>query len=70
MRAKLIIEEFDMAGWWTPNKKDPFEKAREYSQRKDLKIELSNIVDRYKNDIKGEEILQILKDILKNKNIE
>ena len=65
MQAKFVNEAFDFMGWFHPNKKDPFEKSKEYYFKKELRKELSTIITKYKNNLKNEDIISILTDILK-----
>ena len=56
MKAKLV-EHIDWTDKWISDKKDPFEKAREYDIKKDLNEELLKILTKYRDKLKAETIL-------------
>ena len=64
---KLLREYIDWKGNWIPDKKDPFDKAREYDIKKDFSKELTIIIKKYQDKLSNKIVLDVLNNII-NKN--
>ena len=65
MKAKHINEYIDYTGKWISDKKDPFDKARDYDIRKTLMEELLVIIQKYKGKLDKKIIVEVLSDIIR-----
>ena len=62
---KIVNEHLDWTGKWIPEKKDPFEKTRDYYYKKELTERLLDIIKKYKDKLDSRIIVEIAKDIEK-----
>jgi hypothetical protein len=61
----IIKERIDWMGKWIPDKESPFDKAKEYSLKKDLIKELLEIIKKYRNSLKDEIIEDAMDYVIK-----
>jgi len=64
---KIIKEYINWKGDWIPDKRDPFDKAREYDIKKDFSNELIVIIKKYQDKLSNKIVLDVLNNII-NKN--
>jgi hypothetical protein len=64
---KIIKEYINWKGDWIPDKKDPFDKAREYDIKKDFSNELIVIIKKYQDKLSNKIVLDVLNNIINKK---
>lgn len=61
----IIKEHIDWTGKWIPDKESSFDKAKEYSLKKDLMKDLVEIIKKYQNNLKNESIEDTMNYVIK-----